>query len=181
MTIAPNLGGLGDPSVLAIDRVLHALDADAERGLTSQEAARRLGEQGRNELRGAPTLATWRRMLAQFQDPLVYLLLGAIGISLGAWAIEGFAGWPLDAVVIAAIVLLNGVLGHVQQARAADAVAALARMTAVSSAVVRGGQALPFQAPNWCRATCWSSAKATLSGPMPGFCRPRLCASSKRP
>ncbi|MDM0109593.1 HAD-IC family P-type ATPase [Variovorax sp. J22R24] len=72
----------------------------------------------------------------------MYLLLAAVGISLGAWAIEGFSGWPLDALVIAAIVLLNGILGIIQQTKAADAVAALARITAVSSAVVRDGQAL---------------------------------------
>ena len=141
MTTAHPASAHGDPSVQTVDQVLQALGADAERGLTSQEAARRLAESGRNELRGAPAVATWRRVLAQFRDPLVYLLLVAICIALGAWAVDGFAGWPLDALVIAAIVLLNGVLGFVQQARAADAVAALARMTAVTSAVVRDGQA----------------------------------------
>ena len=136
---APKALGLGDPSVLAIGQVLQALGADATHGLSSQEAERRLAEHGPNELRG---VATWRRMLAQFQDPLVYLLLAAIAIALGAWAIEGFEGWPLDALVIAAVVLVNGLLGYAQQARAADAVAALARMTAVTSAVVRDGQTL---------------------------------------
>ena len=43
---------------------------------------------------------TWRRILAQFQDPLVYLLLGAVIIALLAWVIEGRAGWPVDAIVI---------------------------------------------------------------------------------
>ena len=132
----------GDPSVQDTDTVLALLAADAQHGLSSQEAADRLVQHGRNELRGVPGVATWRRVLSQFQDPLVYLLLGAIAISLGAWGVEGFAGWPLDALVIAAIVLLNGVLGFVQQARAADAVAALARMTAVTSSVVRDGKTL---------------------------------------
>ena len=139
---APKALGLGDPSVLAIGQVLQALGADATHGLSSQEAERRLAEHGPNELRGVPPVATWRRVLAQFQDPLVYLLLAAIAIALGAWAIEGFEGWPLDALVIAAVVLVNGLLGYAQQARAADAVAALARMTAVTSAVVRDGQTL---------------------------------------
>ncbi|MGJ7520525.1 cation-translocating P-type ATPase [Variovorax sp. LT1P1] len=142
MTDALDRRAIGDPSVQAADQVLQAFDADAERGLTAQEAARRLVEHGRNELRGVPAVATWRRLLAQFQDPLIYLLLAAIGIALGAWAIEGFAGWPLDALVIAIVVLLNGVLGFVQQAKAANAVAALGRMTAVTSAVVRDGHAL---------------------------------------
>ena len=133
---------LGDPSALEIERVLQALGADASRGLTSQEAAQRLAKHGANELRGVPAVAAWHRMLAQFQNPLIYLLLAAIAIALGAWAIEGFKGWPLDALVIAAVVLLNGLLGYAQQSRAADAVAALARMTAVTSAVVRDGRTL---------------------------------------
>ncbi len=131
-----------DPSTADTDEVARVLQADLENGLTSREAARRLLENGRNELRSAPRAPTWRRVLSQFQDPLIYLLLVAIAIALVAWAIEGFAGWPVDAIVIAAIVLLNGVLGHLQEAKAANAVAALARMTAVTSAVVRDGRSL---------------------------------------
>ena len=137
-----NAGERDDPSVKDASEVARALGADLDRGLTSQEASRRLAQNGRNELRTAPRVPAWRRVLSQFQDPLVYLLLGAIAIALVAWAIEGFAGWPVDAIVITAIVLLNAGLGHVQEAKAADAVAALARMTAVTSAVVRDGQSL---------------------------------------
>ncbi len=84
-----NAGERDDPSVKDADEVARALGADLERGLTSQEASRRLAEDGRNELRAAPRVPTWRRVLAQFQDPLVYLLLGAVAISLVAWMIEG--------------------------------------------------------------------------------------------
>ena len=97
---------------------------------------------GPNELTSEPPQAPWRRALAQFQDPLVYLLLAAIGIALAAWWMEGRVGWPIDAVVIAVVVLLNGVLGFVQQAKADRSVAALQRMTAATSAVMRGGQAV---------------------------------------
>ena len=51
-----------------------ALGADLERGLTSQEASRRLAENGLNELRAAPRAPTWRRILAHFQDPPIYPL-----------------------------------------------------------------------------------------------------------
>ncbi len=74
------------------------------------------------------------------RDPLVYLLLGAVAISLVAWWIEGRHGWPVDALVIAAVVALNAVLGHAQESKAESAVAALARMTAVTSTVLRDGQ-----------------------------------------
>jgi Ca2+-transporting ATPase len=95
-----------------------------------------------NELQSAPRQPTWRRVLSHFQDPLVYLLLAAVVIALIAWVIEGSVGWPVDALVIASIVLLNGVLGFVQEAKAQDAVAALAKMTAATASVLRDGQVL---------------------------------------
>ena len=131
---------LHDPSTMEVEAVTRLLDTDADRGLTVQEAARRLAADGPNELRAAPPVPTWRRILAQFQDPLIYLLLAAVGISLVAWWIEGRTACPVDAIVIALIVVMNAVLGYVQEAKAQDAVAALARMTAVTSAVVRDGQ-----------------------------------------
>jgi len=135
-------GRLDDPSVKDADEVARALGADINNGLTSPEASRRLSENGPNELRAAPRVPTWRRVLSHFQDPLVYLLLAAIAIALVAWVIKGLVGWPVDAIVIATIVLLNAVLGYVQEAKAQNAVAALARMTAATSAVLRDGQVL---------------------------------------
>ena len=79
-------------------------------------------------------------MLGQFADPLIYLLLAAVVVSLVAWAAEGADGVPYEAVVIAVIVVLNGVLGYVQEARAEQAVAALQRMAATSATVVRDGR-----------------------------------------
>ncbi len=129
-----------DPSLRDAGEVARALGTDLARGLTSAEAARRLARDGPNELRSAPPVPAWRRFLAQFRDPLIYLLLLAIAISLVAWMLEGRGGWPVDAIVIALIVVLNAVLGYVQEAKAESAVAALARMTAVTSAVLRDGE-----------------------------------------
>ena len=129
-----------DPSLRDAGEVARALGTDLARGLTSAEAARRLARDGPNKLRSAPPVPAWRRFLAQFRDPLIYLLLAAIAISLVAWLLEGRGGWPVDAVVIALIVVLNAVLGYVQEAKAESAVAALARMTAVTSAVLREGE-----------------------------------------
>src|SRR5688500_1478311 len=120
--------------------VAQALGTDAERGLTSEEAARRLTQHGRNVLRASPPRPAWRRLLAQFQDPLVYLLLVAAGIALAAWLVEGHGGWPVDAIVIAVVVSLNAVLGYAQESKAASAVAALGRMTEVTSGVLRDGR-----------------------------------------
>ena len=135
-------GSLDDPSVRSADEVASALGADLENGLTTQEALRRLSENGPNELRSAPRRPPWRRFLSHFHDPLVYLLLAAVAIALVAWVVEGLVGWPVDALVIAIIVLLNAGLGYVQEAKAEDAVAALGRMTAATSAVLRNGEML---------------------------------------
>ena len=128
-----------DPSLTDADAVAQALGTDLVRGLTSDEAARRLARDGPNELRQTPPIPAWRRLLVHFHDPLIYLLLAAIAISLVAWFAEGRAGWPVDAIVIALIVVANALLGYVQEARAESAVAALSKMTEVTSAVVRDG------------------------------------------
>ena len=129
-----------DPSTQDAAEAARALGTDLERGLTASEARRRRAREGPNELQSAPPVPVWRRILAHFQDPLTYLLLIAIAISLGAWALEGGEGWPVDAIVIGSIVVLNVLLGYVQEAKAQNAVAALARMTAVTSSVIREGR-----------------------------------------
>ncbi len=137
---ASNPGDIGDPSVMETSAVAAALEVDVESGLSAEEAARRLAQNGPNDLRAAPRVPTWRRALAQFQDPLIYLLLAAVAVALVAWWIEGRVGWPVDALVIAAVVLLNGVIGLVQEAKAQNAVAALAKMTAATTTVLRDGK-----------------------------------------
>ena len=119
--------------------IAKALGADLEKGLSAQEAAERLAKNGPNELQSAPPTPAWRRVLAQFQDPLIYLLLAAIAVALVAWGVEGWEGWPVDAIVIAIVVILNGALGYLEEAKARDAVAALARMTEATSGVMRDG------------------------------------------
>ena len=129
-----------DPALEEPAVIVQALQADPQHGLSQEEAQRRLQAYGRNELRAVKPVPKWRRFLSQFQDPLIYLLLAAALVSFLAWLLEGHEPVPVDALVIAAIVLLNAVLGYVQEARAADAVAALAKMTAVTSSVIRDGE-----------------------------------------
>lgn len=129
-----------DPTIIAADAVAIACQTDLASGLTAAEAARRLARDGANELRAVPPVAAWRRALAQLQDPLVYLLLLAAAVALAAWVVEGRNGWPMDAIVIAVVVVLNAVIGWMQEAKARSAVAALARMTQATSSVLRAGQ-----------------------------------------
>ncbi len=135
-------GVLDDPSLADADAVAAACQTSLAQGLTAPEATLRLARDGANELRSVAPVSPWRRALAQLQDPLVYLLLGAAAVALAAWLIEGREGWPLDAIVIAVVVVLNAVLGWVQEAKAHSAVAALAQMTQATSGVVRDGQLL---------------------------------------
>jgi P-type Ca2+ transporter type 2C len=111
-----------------------------ERGLTTDESAQRLERYGNNVLDATAVVPQWRKFLAQFADPLVYLLLFAVFVSFVAWVLEGFVGVPFDVIVILLIVTVNAVLGYVQEARAADAVAALQRMAAPTATVFRNGQ-----------------------------------------
>lgn len=134
--------GSADWTLEKPDAVAKAFETDIECGLDHTEASARLARHGPNVLRSAPPVPAWRRILAQFQDPLVYLLVGAAAIAAGAWVAEGGHGWPIDALVIGAVLLLNAGLGFVQESRAASAVAALGRMTQVTTSVIRGGQRL---------------------------------------
>lgn len=134
-----NAGTDPDPSLLDWEAVVERFGSDPDRGLSALEAARRLDEVGPNEITTVPPVARWRKFVEQFRDPLIYLLFVAIVISLIVWAVEGASDWPMDASVIAAIIVVNAVLGYVQQARAEHAVEALARMSAATATVVRDG------------------------------------------
>jgi Ca2+-transporting ATPase len=108
-----------------IDDVLTALSTEARRGLTEGEARERLESHGKNELTAEKPVPLWRKFHAQFQDVLVILLLIATGISAGLWLYERESALPYEAMAIFAVVLLNAIMGYIQQSRAEAAVAAL--------------------------------------------------------
>src|SRR5512145_395043 len=128
-----------DPTLVDARSVAQRLQTDPDQGLTPAEAGRRLAANGPNQIESAPPVPTWRKLVEHFRDPLIYLLLAAIVISSAAWLIEGASGWPYEPSVIAAIVVLNAVLGYVQQAKAERAVDALQRMSSPTATVIRDG------------------------------------------
>ena len=93
---------LEDPSLVDAEALARALGTDLEGGLSASEAAARLARDGPNELRAALPIPTWRRILSQFQDPLIYLLLAAVAIALAAWGVEGRQGWPVYQIPVRA-------------------------------------------------------------------------------
>ena len=129
----------GDPSLLDWTRVAASLTVDPEAGLEDAEAAGRLARFGPNRLDPGTTVPGWRKFLAQFADPLIYLLMAAVVVSVVAWALEGATGLPTEAIVIALILVANAVLGFLQERSAEQAVAALQRMAAPTARVLRAG------------------------------------------
>ena len=120
--------------------VIAGLTTDAERGLEQSDAAGRLQRDGANELKEEPLLPAWRRFAQQFTGVLVILLLVATAISAGLWFVERESALPYEALAILAVVLLNAIMGYVQEARAASAVLALRKLSAAQAMVVRGGE-----------------------------------------
>lgn len=120
--------------------VLQSLQTDAQRGLTVAEVKACQEKYGPNALEGTPPLPWWKRLLHQFLNPLTFLLLGATLVSFVAWRMEGGHGIPYEALTILIVVLLNAILGYVQEARAEQVIASLQKMTEAHATVLRDGQ-----------------------------------------
>lgn len=118
---------------LAPAAVIAELDASPERGLDAAEVERRRAEHGPNTIVRRAGPGALRRFLAQFEQPLVYVLLaaGAITGALGEW---------VDAGVIFGVVVVNTLVGFIQESKAVTAIAALARTMVGEATVLRGGK-----------------------------------------
>lgn len=127
------------PWSLDVASVLDAVETDEDSGLSEAAITQRRELFGVNEIDTATETPRWKRALKQFQDPLVLLLLIAIAVSLIAWIVDGATETPIDAIVIAVIVVLNAVLGYWQESKAIVAAAALREMTAAHTTVLRDG------------------------------------------
>ncbi len=120
--------------VLAGHEVVLLLETDPHRGLTSAEAAERLDRFGPNVLPRTGTAGPLRRFLRQFQHPLIYVLIAAGAITLAL-------GEVVDSVVIFGVVLINAVIGFIQESKAEAALDALRAMVRTQARVVRDGRA----------------------------------------
>lgn len=117
---------------LSSNEIVEKLGA-SEQGLSSAEAEQRLKEFGRNQLKEMPRPSFLSLLVAQLKDFVVMLLIAAAIISMAL-------GETIDAVAILAIVVLNAVLGIVQERRAEEAIAALKKLSAPEAQVIRDGQ-----------------------------------------
>ena len=134
-------------------------------GLTVSEAARRLEEHGPNELPHEPALGLAARVGQQLRDPMILLLCAALVLVVAV-------GDHADAVIIAAVIVLNTTIGVVQDVRAQHAVDALSRMAAPRAHVWRDGLLAEISAADLVPATGSGWRPATSS---------RRTSSSRRP
>lgn len=118
------------------EEVLKALSSSSE-GLTGQEAEKRLASNGKNKLKEPEKDSLLKRFLSQLADPMIIILLAAAAISAVTAIIgdESFA----DVFIILFVVVVNGILGVLQESKAEKAIEALKEMSAATSKVYRDG------------------------------------------
>ena len=120
------------------EEVLRDLGATPE-GLTTAQAEERLAKYGPNKLKEAPKPTLMQRFLQQLKDPMLIILLVAAGVSALTGMLSGESEWT-EVIIILAVVLLNAVLGVVQESKAEAAIEALQTMTAATCKVLRDGK-----------------------------------------
>ena len=109
------------------------LKVDPTVGLTDLEAKQRLNQYGPNRIEKKPSRSVWRMFIDQFTDVMILVLIVAAFIS-------GVIGEAVDAIAILVIVLINAIIGFIQEYRAERAIAALRQMSAPTAVVIRDGQ-----------------------------------------
>ncbi|NJK63417.1 MAG: HAD-IC family P-type ATPase [Synechococcaceae cyanobacterium SM2_3_1] len=125
----------GQYHTLSVEKTIEVLKSHLEQGLTAEEVAHRSSIYGWNQLPVSPGKPWWQRFLLQFHQPLLYILLIAGGVKafLGSWT---------PALVIWGVTIINALIGYVQEAKAEDAIASLAKTVTTETTVLRDGQRL---------------------------------------
>ena len=118
--------------------VLAAVDSTAE-GLSTQQAQERLAKYGPNKLKEAEKPTLLQRFLTQLKDPMLIILLVAAAVSAVTGMLANENEWA-EVIIILAVVLLNAILGVIQESKAEAAIEALQTMTAATCKVLRDGK-----------------------------------------
>src|SRR5262252_5458852 len=118
---------------MAVAEVVERLATDPEKGLSQSEASRRLQKYGPNRLPEGKKRGPFTRFLSQFNNILVYVLLGAgfIKLMLNLW---------VDASIIFGVVILNALLGFIQEGKAEKALESIRNMLSAEARTLRGGE-----------------------------------------
>ena len=122
----------------SVQEVLQDLGVGPE-GLSTEQAKQRLEQYGPNKLKEAPKPTLLQRFLTQLKDPMLIILMIAAGVSAVTGMVSGENEWA-DVIIILAVVLLNAILGVIQESKAEAAIEALQTMTAATCKVMRDGK-----------------------------------------
>ena len=127
-----------NPYCKDIQDVLEDVGSTAE-GLSAQQAQERLAKYGPNKLKEAEKLSLFQRFVEQLKDPMLIILLAAAAVSALTGMLSGHSEWA-EVIIILAVVLLNAILGVIQESKAEAAIEALQNMTAATCKVLRDGK-----------------------------------------
>ena len=129
------------PYAASIEQVAQDINTNLVKGLTTEEALKRLAQNGPNSLGEEKKIPIWKRFLQQFADAMVAILIAAAALSayMAFKSGGGFEEW-IDVIVILAIVILNAALGVYQEGKADQALAALKKMSSPKTKVIRDGK-----------------------------------------
>ncbi|MBW4506724.1 MAG: cation-translocating P-type ATPase [Scytonematopsis contorta HA4267-MV1] len=138
---------------LEVEKAIQLLNTDADKGLTTQEVQQRVEKYGLNELKETSGRTPLEILIDQFKNIMLLML---IGVAIVSGVLDFIAlrdgtlkdGIPFkDTIAIMAIVILNGILGYVQESRAEQALAALKKLSSPNVRVIRDGKLIDVAAP----------------------------------
>lgn len=124
---------------LEVEEVLEKLQTSSEKGLSDQEAESRLEKHGKNKLPEAKNKTALQRLLSHFNNVLIYLLIGAALITalMDEWT---------ETIVILAVVIINVVIGFIQEGRAEKALESIKKMLSLEAGIIRDGKKRKLEA-----------------------------------
>jgi potassium/sodium efflux P-type ATPase len=133
-------GRLAEPSAKEASQVADALEVSPEEGLGTEEAGARLREVGKNVLQHSSREGVLKLLWRQIDDPLIYVLLAAAALALAL-------GESVDAAVVLAVVIVNTLIGFIQEYQAGKEIEALATLVPDEASVLRDGRRVSITAP----------------------------------
>ena len=136
------------------EKVVEALETDLEKGLSNEEAKARLEKFGPNKLQEKPKKSWIRIFFEQMNNPMIFVLFAAVAITLGISVYEtvkagyfdflNIGDWP-DIVIILAVVVMNSVIGTVQEIKAQTSLEALKKLSSPETNVIRDGKRIKIK------------------------------------
>ena len=108
-------------------------------GLSAQQVSERLEECGENSLPDVKADSIWQKLLQQFNNPLIFILLFALAIDVGIWFYEGADSVPVESLAIAIILIINAAIGLWQNIKSETTLNQLKQLTSPQSWVYREG------------------------------------------